>query len=1546
MKKDIKSSLLLFLLMLLPAQVYGINYGISDGFISFDAKDFDATWNVKYQEEKVKEGFVDSFEGSGTAGDPYLIQTVWDLCRLEDRVNHGESYSGKRFKLVNDLDLDNFVWYPIGVRSDACFAGSFDGNNKTIRNMNILLVDCNVTSPSYSYGLFGYVKGVIRDLNMTDANITINRNSDNKAPSLRIGLLCGYMDGNMSDNVFAAAYRCQVQGRINGSTKSYYQQTYAGGITGIVQNPVSIYKCQADVTMGVNDIVYVGGIAGAVLSPSDIPAARTNGLYTPCQSYIFDCVAHVDIYAQLTNGNELHCGGICGYSGGDLLACAATGTIRSNKFSETPQTVTMDLGGLVGTNAFNIMGCVSAVHLKDGRMVGGLVGENNSNIQGILKGNIVNSIYCGHIDSPDGEQTHGLVGHQITGSNFPLNCYFLGTMHGGTNKAPLWSGTGTANNGENCYCDRNLYDDGESRSCYKYTDEFGSANATWFCNDVAYNVGWHSRATASAQTRSIAIDYYKWSTKSEFYPQVIVDEYNITKTPADEDERLVDYVIRAAADKFGDNSETLKIPTLFQKYAWLASVPMNVPNHDFRADFVDTPVSLAIRQQQLDNEGHQKTASYAIDDDKMTISGETNAQIATPKDNVKGDVMLTVTSDDGVSKQFCLDVYTSHTWDGKVAKAYDGGNGTQSNPYLIHNARQLMKAFTTNASGEYYRLTKDIWFNENLLTDTGEPKDGNIVWNHQSNRETNNWFAHLDGDSHLVHGLYSTNAFGLLEKIHHRASIENVGFVDCLVWSPETDPVNTGTGYIRPFGFFTPVIASTAEVKNCLFDGVVKERRTNTFVNDFGAFIHTIDYTDAPAGDNPVIEDCVLSIVAKSDIADRIPEHAFLSHENQIASKIMARRVLVLNNSMAKSYLTPSGIDFEACHYPEGYLPYYEYNLDNAANARSVADMTNGTFFSGAGYGKWTVKQGSFPMLTSFAATNYGKLISLPVYASSDNRLADINYLIDIYPGAATWQSTDNSVLEVDKDIRVIEPKTVSSTAFVVRSMSGAKMLLPVKTAADITTGIRFSDIETKKFCLAHYDTNGDDAISLRELKDVTLSQFQQDMNKDDGNPSDNDGDLIAQFPEFRYFAGVDGLGTSFQEKDNLQQLAMSGRITELPDDAFRGTSSMTSFTMPVTVTAFGAHPFYNSGLESFEVETDHELYNADDGLLTNKDKTQLLCWPNGKQGFDIDIPAEQTPSSAPSRRSATVAAKGIEIPANLTSLANNAIYKIPEVNSVFLSSADYDYNTVKQPETKAITPANDGTQIRYFVKDGTHDSEGEGATEGEESGEGNGHLLNRYKASPLWTGKSVDRYWELEVNKNSKDSQNRYWSTMYLGFDTQLPAGLTAYIVDKEETQFSSPTLVLRKIGRKVPMLTPVVIVAESPGTYKLFPSKESKYDEIGMSENLLDGVNRNGFNPYQGDANDGGCLTLGRNKSGVIGFYIYKGTTKIPPFRAYISVNKVSDARSLPIAFEEEVATGVKPATLSDDDAAEYYDLKGVRVQNPNNGVFINNGRLVIKR
>ena len=1537
-KRFSEYTLWLCLLALLPLDVHAFDkYGIFDGTTYTDVGTLYGTWNAAYQ------GMDANLSGSGTKQDPYRINDEWDLCRLEDQVNAGNSFKGKYFKLMNDIDLGGKIWYPIGVKSTAPFAGLFDGNDKTIKNMSIVLKDADYNF--YSYGLFGFMKGVIRHLNMTNGYVVINRTESNEAQTLMVGLLCGLIANNMEENVFGAVYECNIQGSMGGNISNYFDMSYIGGIAGIASNPVAIYKCQVDVRMTPQDVRYVGGIVGYSSSLPDIPEGRENRPSTPCTSYIFDCVANVNILAELRESIILYCGGLCGMSDGELLACVSNGIIECNldyMGEQTMEQVSMTMGGLTGVNGYTITSCISTVQLKGGKTVGGLIGENN-NIIGPMHGNVLNSVFCGHIDSPDAEHTHGLLGNQKSSASVPFNCLFVGTMHGGKNKAPLSNGTT-----EKCYSDQNMYDDGKEWSCYKYTDEFGPDKIVWnsFKTDYQCNIGWLSKYYNKAFYIPLNINFYNcWVVKEGFYPYFKVDENNIANNQKDID--LVDYAIATAAGYFDDKVDVIRTPSLYEKYAWLSSVPMNVPNHNFRTDFVDTPISLAIKQQPLEG-NNMKTATYSISDDKMTISGETNAQTAAPKDNVSGGVMLTITSDDNVSRSICLDIYTRHQWDEKVAQNYDGGNGTESNPYLIHNARQLMKAFTTNESGEYYRLTKDVWFNENLLTDTGEPKEGAVVWDHKSKRDSLQWNAHLDGDSHLVHGLYSTNAFGLIEKIQNGASIKNVGFVDCLVWSPEADPVQNAGMYMRPFSFLTPIIGATAAVSNCLFSGVAKERRKNTDYTEFGAFIHTIDNSSEQIGTTPVVQDCMLSIVGKSDLTDRKPVNALFCYKTGgNAENCAARRVLLLNNSNAEDFVFPIGIKVEDCHFPEGYLP--QNNTTSYSYGRQVSEMTNGTFFTGDSYGKWTAMRDRFPILTSFATTDDSKLIALPIYASTNNRLGGINYLLDFTPGAASWSTTNSSALALDTDIRVIEPKQIKRTAYLVRSMNDTRIMTPVTTATVITLGIQFSDVEAKKFCLAHYDINGDNAISLSELKNVTLSQFQADMNENDGNAYDNDGELIELFPEFRYFAGVNDLGTSFQEKDKLQQLAFSGNIKALPDNAFKGTTSMTSFTVPVSVTTFGAHPFYNSGLESFEVETDHAEFADDNGLLTNKEKTTLLCWPNGKQGFDVEVPEVVNPSSAPSRRRvASLAVKGIEVPANLTSLASNSIFKVPSVNGIFLNSADYDYETVKEPEADAVTKADNVGEIRYYVKDATNDSQNN--YQDEETGEGNGHLLNRYKASPLWTGKTMERYWVLEINAKSKDSQGRYWATMYIGFDTQLPEGLTAYIVDKEKTSTDKSTLVLRKIGRKVPMMTPVVVRAEKAKKYILFPSKEAKYEELGMSVNLLDGINRNGLDAYQSDANDGSCLTLGVNKSGKVGFFIYKGKAKIPAFRAYISVNKVDNAQALELTIPDDSTTGIK--TAERDTAGEssvtspVYNLKGQRVGRPEKGVYINDRRIIIKK
>lgn len=72
------------------------------------------------------------------------------------------------------------------------------------------------------------------------------------------------------------------------------------------------------------------------------------------------------------------------------------------------------------------MGCVSMVRLQGGSKVGGLIGDNSNKITDKIKGHVVNCVYSSHIDSPNAEAVHGLVGNQDENANKPVNLPFLG----------------------------------------------------------------------------------------------------------------------------------------------------------------------------------------------------------------------------------------------------------------------------------------------------------------------------------------------------------------------------------------------------------------------------------------------------------------------------------------------------------------------------------------------------------------------------------------------------------------------------------------------------------------------------------------------------------------------------------------------------------------------------------------------------------------------------------------------------------------------------------------------------------------------------------------------------------------------------------------------------------------------------------------------------------------------------------------------------------------------------------------------------------------
>ena len=192
-----------------------------DGINTFTIGSGDVTLYAVWQEEAappdvpdvpVEPGDADVWDGtiatafgggSGTQADPYLIYTAEQLAYLASSTNSGTTYSGKYFKLMNDLDLSNREWTPIGkgtltTNTDAIqpyFAGHFDGNYHVIYNLRI-----SNGATSYN-GLFGMVyEGSLEKLGVVNAYVS---GYDTSGRRMNNGALAGSVYCAAVSNCFA-----------------------------------------------------------------------------------------------------------------------------------------------------------------------------------------------------------------------------------------------------------------------------------------------------------------------------------------------------------------------------------------------------------------------------------------------------------------------------------------------------------------------------------------------------------------------------------------------------------------------------------------------------------------------------------------------------------------------------------------------------------------------------------------------------------------------------------------------------------------------------------------------------------------------------------------------------------------------------------------------------------------------------------------------------------------------------------------------------------------------------------------------------------------------------------------------------------------------------------------------------------------------------------------------------------------------------------------------------------------------------------------------
>ncbi|MGN0687103.1 MAG: GLUG motif-containing protein [Oscillospiraceae bacterium] len=128
----------------------------------------------------------------------------------------------------------------------------------------------------------------------------------------------------------------------------------------------------------------------------------------------------------------------------------------------------------------------------------------------------------------------------------------------------------------------------------------------------------------------------------------------------------------------------------------------------------------------------------------------------------------------------------SAEWDGTAAASFDGGAGTEADPYRIANGEQLaLLAQYVNSNNAdyvsaYYTLTADILLNDDI---NSEPNEWNSIgareggWPDSSDRPFRGTF---DGASHKVIGLYQTgdSAYGLFSYISESATVKNLSVTD------------------------------------------------------------------------------------------------------------------------------------------------------------------------------------------------------------------------------------------------------------------------------------------------------------------------------------------------------------------------------------------------------------------------------------------------------------------------------------------------------------------------------------------------------------------------------------------------------------------------------------------------------------------------------------------------------------------------------------------------------------------------------------------------
>lgn len=367
----------------------------------------------------------------------YCIKNANDMEVFKNMVKEGNTFAGKRVKVVADIDLggskQNRNWEPIGIEGTS-FSGTLEGNNHKISNIYNKEVSGNYQ------GLFGVAQ------NATIQNIIIE-GGQVQGREFVGGIIGNGKGTNIIDcenhaqiiaqkgNVGGIVGRIEESGKVEqctnyGSVSSsgYINDvldTFIGGIIGSSYNDIIITGCinQGNIT---SEYSATGGIIGAAFGDGNnsvnncenkgtiqvtgkninndatlggVLGYIINGQVDNCKNQgevigegnkiggvmgIADGINFVSYCTNIntvTQNNGFYIGGIIGLNSleSKVFYCTNSGQINANSFEE--ETGNTIAGGIIGNSQGTINECINNGNvIANGAYVGGIAGNTISSI--------------------------------------------------------------------------------------------------------------------------------------------------------------------------------------------------------------------------------------------------------------------------------------------------------------------------------------------------------------------------------------------------------------------------------------------------------------------------------------------------------------------------------------------------------------------------------------------------------------------------------------------------------------------------------------------------------------------------------------------------------------------------------------------------------------------------------------------------------------------------------------------------------------------------------------------------------------------------------------------------------------------------------------------------------------------------------------------------------------------------------------------------------------------------------------------------------------